>query len=108
MSNSDDELRESRDDPSLRSRLLRGLGDLDEDSSGLVLIFLVFFAPGLALLGFGAAEGLTGSSWLGAGGALLGLCAGVALVRDFLRWRFSWSSALLELAFIALLLAPYL
>jgi hypothetical protein len=108
MANSDDERRETREREPHHHRLVRSLGGLDTDSAGLVLIFLVFFSPGLAVFGYAAAEGLTASTWLGIGGALLGVCASLALVRDFLRWQISWPGALFTLAFGALLAVAYL
>jgi energy-converting hydrogenase Eha subunit E len=108
MSKSNDDLPDPRTGDSLRDRLVRGLGGLDTDSSGFVLIFLAFFAPGLAIVGFAAAADLTASLLLRLGGALLGVCASLAVVRDFLRWQVSWLAALLTVAFVALLLAAYL
>ena len=95
-------------DRSLRSRFSPDLLGLDSESSGFVLLFVAIFAPGLAIVAYGAAVELTRSPLLGAGAALLGFASGIIAVRDLLRWRPSFAGALLGLACLALLGGAYL
>lgn len=93
---------------SRNSRFSPDLLGLDSESSGFVLLFVAIFAPGLAILAYGAAVELSGSWLPGAAAALLGFGAGLLTVRDFLRWRPSLPGALLALACVALIAIAYL
>lgn len=107
MSNSDDEPRGVRDAEPLRYRLVRLLGNMEPGAAGFVFVWLAFFPPALALVGFAASFELTSSWWLTLPGVGLGLCTGVALARDFLRWRVSLVGLLLAAAFATLFLLAY-
>ena len=98
---------ELREAEPARYRLLRIFGSLEPIGASVLFFYLAFFPPALGLIGTAVAYELTGSLVASVFGAAAGVCLGLMITRDFLRWRFSKATLTTILLFAGVFLAAY-